>query len=435
MSATPAPHAPSWYAASAPDRPPAPALEGARTTDVAVVGGGYAGLGAALRLAEGGASVALLEANRIGWGASGRNGGQIHSGFRRTPDWFEARGGFDHARAVWDLGEAAKANLRDLVDAHNVDCDLRQGLIEAIHRAGDVVHEQDEALRLAERFGSDDIEALDRAATAEALGTDVYFGALRDRGGGHLHPLKLAHGLAQAAERAGAMIFEASPVTALAREGDGRIRLTTSHGTLVAGQVVLAGNGYIHGLSATYDARVLPITNFVLATEPIGAGAPGGVLAGGECAADSRFVVHYWRPTPDGRILFGGGEKFSTAFPQDIKGFVHKRFARIYPGLKNVAVTHAWGGTLAVTQNRLPFIREVERNIFAIGGFSGQGVALAPFAGRVVAEALLAGREHALAAPYRIMSGFACPPFPGGRLLRAPILTLAMTWFALRDRL
>lgn len=418
----------SWYAATAEPLAPFPPLDGDIRAEIAILGGGYTGLSAALHLAEAGRDVVLLEAERVGWGASGRNGGQLHSGQRRDVDWLEERFGFDEARRLWALAEEAKAALHGMIERHGIACEFRPGLIHAVHRQRDLAHERAYVDRLNGRYGYGEVAWLGREQLSCALGTDVYHGGWRDAGGGHLHPLKLALGLAAAAAKAGARIHESTPVTGFAdTAGPG---LVTARGRVSADIVILAGNGYLDRIDGGVEARVMPINNYVLATEPVGAGAEGGVLSGGEAASDSRFVVHYWRPTPDGRLLFGGGETFSRRDPRDVKSFVRRHLLQIYPQFADARIDHAWGGTLAITRHRLPYIRRVRSGVYAACGYSGQGVGLAPFAGKVLAEAI-AGDPARLDAFARLP----CPPFPGGRWLRTPTLIAAMTWFALRDRL
>jgi gamma-glutamylputrescine oxidase len=194
--------------------------------------------------------------------------------------------------------------------------------------------------------------------------------------------------------------------------------------------VILAGNGYLDGVDPDTEARTMPINNYILATEPVGAGQDGGILKGGEAASDSRFAVYYWRPTPDGRLLFGGGETYSRSFPSDVRSFVRKHMLNIYPQFRNARIDHAWGGTLAVTVNRMPYIRKLRTDVYVGAGYSGQGVTIAPLGGKLLADALTD-------APGRLddYASIPAPRFPGGKWLRTPTLVAAMTWFALRDRL
>ncbi len=247
-------------------------------------------------------------------------------------------------------------------------------------------------------------------------------------------PLKFAQGLARAAAHAGARIHEGtravnvggSPTTGFAIS----CRVDATQVTVTADIVILAGNGYLEGIDGDVEARVMPIDNYILATAPIGAGRPGGLIAGGEAVSDTRFVVYYFRPSADGRLVFGGGETYSLKPPADIAGFVRRHLARIYPQLAGTKIDYAWGGTLAITRHRLPFIRRVRPGVYAAAGYSGQGVAIAPFAGKILADAI--GGDTSRLDRFAALPA---PRFPGGRLMRYPALVAAMTWYSLRDRL
>jgi gamma-glutamylputrescine oxidase len=424
-------HTSSLYAATADKTLSFPAIDENTRVDVAIIGGGYTGLSAALHLAEAGVTALVLESHRVGWGASGRNGGQLHTGQRRDQDWLEERLGLDLARHLWDLAEDAKALTKQLIAKHRIDCDWREGLIEAVHKQRLVRGEIDYVDKLREDYGYRAAYWLDRDALTEAIGTPVYFGGRRDTGAGHLDPLKFAQGLARAAATAGARICEHSPAVKVSGSAQAGFAVTCKGGAIVtADMVVLAGNGYLDGIDDEIEARVMPIDNYILTTEPIGAGQPGGIIPAGEGVSDTRFVVHYFRPTADGRLLFGGGETYSRTAPADIAGFVRRYLVKIYPGLAETRVDYAWGGTLAITLQRVPFIRRLRPGVYAAAGYSGQGVALAPFAGKVLAEAI-GGDVSRLDS----FAALPVPAFPGGRLLRHPALVAGMTWYALRDRL
>lgn len=422
-------HAPSFYAATVEAPPPRPALAGTAVADVCIVGGGFTGLNAAITLAEAGRKVVLLEQNLVGWGASGRNGGQLHTGQRRDQVYLEQAYGEETARRLWELAEEAKALVLERIHRFGIECDWMPGLIHAAHKARFVGEEYDYAEKLSRDYGYERIDLLDRDQLAAAIGTDVYFGGIRDRGAGHLHPLKLALGLARAAEEMGVKIHEASPATALRRR-DGLLHVETANGTVHAGDVLLAGNGYLAGLQSELDATVMPIHNYILATAPFDRGQADALIPGREAVADTRFVVHYWRLTKDRRLLFGGGETYSPDFPADITGLVRRHMLKIYPQLGGVKVDYAWGGTLAVTRTRMPYLRRVEPNLYVAAGFSGQGVSIAGFSGHLAAMAMLGEGDD-----FDVMQSLSTPKFPGGRLLRWPLMVLAMSWFALRDRL
>ncbi len=419
----PGTYPPSWYAATAVPAPLRPSLTGSQRADVCILGGGYTGLSAALHLARAGLSVVLLEAHRAGWGASGRNGGQVGSGQRLDQDWIEGRLGRDDARALWQIAEEAKALVRDLA-AGMPGTDWRPGVAHAFRKPTEIAAARAYAERLARDYGYEQITLLDRAATAELLGTDRFTGGELDLGAGHIHPLNFALGLAAAAEAAGAVIHETSAVLEI-RPGQ-PATLRTAAGEVRADHVILAANGYLGRLQPQVAARVMPINNFIIATEPLGARAP---LSQPIAVADSRFVVNYWRQSPDGRLLFGGGESYGWRFP-DIAATVRKPLAQVYPQLADVRFDHAWGGTLAITPTRNPCFLRLGGTILSASGYSGHGVALATMAGRILAEAV-AGQ----AGRFDLMARLPTPRFPGGTLLRQPILVLAMTWFSLRDRL
>jgi len=418
----PGEHAPSWYAATAHPLPDLPALEGETRADVCVVGGGYAGLSAALHLAQAGVDVALVEAHRVGWGASGRNGGQLSYGPRSDIRDYERTLGDDDARKVWAISTDATRLVKRLIAEHAIACDLRPGHLEAAWRASDAKHGRAYADHVAERYGHATIRALSREEIRARVASPRYHGGVEDGEGGHLHPLNYALGLARAAQGAGARLFERSAVTRLAPGC-----VTTAQGRLRAEHVILACNGYLDGLERGVAARVMPINNFIVATEPLGARLP---LPGGECVADSKFVLNYYRPTPDGRLLFGGGETYSHRFPADIAALVRKPLAQVFPQLAGVRIDHAWGGTLAITRNRAPLFQKVDARTWSVGGWSGAGVHMATMGGAIAAEAVRGTLDR-----WDALARAAAPPFPGGDRLRPALLALAMTWYALRDRL
>jgi len=422
------PQSTTYYHASATEPfPNAPQLTEPVTADVCVVGGGYAGLSAALHLARRGASVALLEASQIGNGASGRNGGQVHTGFRHDDEWFESRLGSDFARQIWALGIEAREHLDWLIRTYTIDAQYRPGLLHLCHkrRYVDEMHAHVDNVMSRHPEAGLRFVGLDEARTLVA--SKDYYGGYFDSQSGHLHALNLALGMARAASQHGARLYEHSAVTRLTRIHAGW-EVQTARAAVRAQSVVIAGNGYLRNLQPVVEARVMPINNFVVTTEPLGREAAERLIRNRLAVSDSRFVVYYFRITPDDRLLFGGGETYSYRFPKDIAGMVRGHLRRVFPQLARTRIEHAWGGTLAITRSRLPFVREIEPGLFNASGFSGQGIVVAPYAGKAIAEAIGGERRG-----FDLLSQFPVRRFPGGKYLRWPILVAAMSWFALRD--
>jgi gamma-glutamylputrescine oxidase len=418
---------PSFYRIAAGEVPARPPLDGSRRADVCVVGGGFTGLSAALHLAEAGADVVLVESGRIADGASGRSGGQIHSGQRQDVVWLEERFGFEKAKALWDMAEEAKSLVRSLIIRHTIACDLRPGVIEAQHTA----KLSPEAERLVEalktRYGYDLAEFLDKPATDAALGSERYHSAILDRGGGHLDPLRYALGLGRAAEAAGAAIHENSRATELRHDGGPVV--VTDRGEIRADAVIVATNGRSGPFETETRQRIIGVNSFIVATEPLG---PEGaaILPGGESAADSQFVVRYWRRLADGRLVFGGGESSAGHVPSDIASFVRPHLLKVYPQLAKTQIVHGWGGIVSVTVPRLPFVREIAPAVLAAGGFSGQGVALAPYTGKLLAAAIL-GKPSGI----ERYTELEIPKLPTSTWVRRALVTLAIWAGRTRDRL
>lgn len=421
------PDAHSYYAAVNPLAAPRAALAGNVTADVAIVGAGFTGLSAALHLAEQGVSAVVLEQARVGWGASGRNGGQVHTGQRRGQDELETFVGADDARKLWDMAEEAKGLLRGLIDRHGIDCSFETGLIHADHKPAYVAESHAYARKLADDYGYPYVEPLDREQLRVLVKSDGYFGGSIDHGGGHLDPLTLVLGLARAAEDAGAVIYEGSQVRRI-RHGSPAV-LKTDGGEVTADTVLICTDGLLEGVDAAVESHVMPIANHIATTEPLGERLQD-VLTSRAAVSDSRFVVYYFRPTPDGRLLFGGGETYSTTLPQDVAPIVRRHMLKVFPQLEDVAIEHAWGGVLGVTPTRLPFVRAVKPNVLAAAGYSGQGLLLGPMFGKILADAVAGHLSR-----FDLLGRLPVPSFPGGRWLRKPVLVAAMSYFALRDRL
>ncbi len=427
---TPRPeHVTSYYAATARERCETRPFEAPAHADVCVIGGGYAGLSTALHLARRGVDVTVLEQSRLGWGASGRNGGQVHVGMRRDQHWLERHVGAADARRYWEYALAARSHVDWLVETYGIDCDLRPGYVHADHRARYSGHTRQHVERMRADYGYEHLRYLERDELAAMVACRDYHGGYLDSRGGHLHALDFALGIARAAAGLGARLHEHAEVTGLTR-GTAGWTVATRRGELKADRVVLACNGYLRSLAPTVERHVMPINNYIAVTEPLGAERARQLISNGAAVSDSRFVVNYFRITADHRLLFGGGENYSYRFPRDIAGFVRPHLLKIFPQLAGVRFDYAWGGTLGITATRMPWVREVEPGLVNASGFSGLGVVTAPFAGKAVADALCGDRET-----FELLGRAPVPAFPGGPALRQPTLVAAMLFYALRDRL
>lgn len=415
---------PSWYAETAIPHPVSAPLDGDITTDIAIVGAGYTGLSAALHLAQAGRRVVLVDAHRVGWGASGRNGGQVGSGQRVDQPDLEQSLGMQAARDLWNIGQDAKSLVKSLIAKHAIPCDLTPGVLHTDHRQRYAADSRAYVEHMNRHYDYP-LEYLNAQQVGERLGTSAYFSGSYDPDAAHLHPLNYALGLAAAARNAGVTIYENTAVTAR----DGRV-LTTATGTITADHVVLACNGYLGPLDAQVARHVMPINNFIVATEPLGEKLARELIRDNVAVADSRFVVNYYRLSRDHRLLFGGGESYSYRFPKDLAAKARKPMLEIYPQLADVKITHAWGGTLAITMSRMPYLRRLQDGVLSASGYSGHGVALATLSGALMAESITGNSPR-----FDTMARLAHRAFPGPPRWRTPLLALAMSWYALRDRL
>ena len=425
----PSQHTNSYYAATAIGQIDFPVLDTNQDCDVCVIGGGFTGLSSALHLAERGYKVILIEGERVGWGASGRNGGLVCTGQRHSPDTLEEMMGYDAAKLLWDIAEEAKATQQGLIKKHNIACDYRPGMFMGAHKPRTFPDLVAHAESLTHKWGYKDIEVLEKPALRELLRSDAYHGGVYDKGAGHLHPLNYALGLARAAKDAGVQIFENTRALALDKKISGNL-VKCEKGDVTAKYIVLACNGYLGRFDKRLAPQIMPINNFMLATEVLGEDACKDLIANGAAADDTKFVVNYYRCSADNRLLFGGGEKYSSKFPKDIKRFVRKYMLEVFPQLKDVALEYGWGGAVAVTMNRLPSIGSMDGNVIYAHGFSGQGLLLTTQVGKLIAEVIAGQAER-----FDAMANIPTPNFPGGTLLRYPGLVAGMLYYTLKDRL
>lgn len=415
----------SYYLATANAASQYPPLIGDVDADLVVIGGGCTGLAAALYAAGRGLSVVVLEGGRVGWGASGRNGGQMIPGLRKSAVDLVKIYGPDRAKALLDLAFAARDLVVDLIERYDIDCDLKTtGHLLGAVKDSDQRWMAAEAECLTRVIGYPHARHLS-AREARAMVDTPYHGGLFDADGGHMHPLNYTLGLARAARAAGVTIYERSPVTRVANGA--RVRAQTASGAVTARHAVLAGDALLERVAPRLHSRIMPVANYIVATEPLS--DPRALIPGDAAVSDSRFVVNYYRLTAEGRLLFGGGERYTPAAPGDIAAFVRPYVEAVFPALRGVPLPFAWGGLVSVTQTRLPhFARDGE--IWTAHGYSGMGVVLSTLAGKLLVDAM-AGETDGFAR----FSAVAPPPFPGGVALRGPLHVLGMLWYALRDRL
>jgi len=418
----------SYYVASANPHPRHPELKGEVQVDVCVVGGGFTGVSAVLHLAERGYQVALVEAARIGWGASGRNGGQLASGLRKDVIELEPRLGRQRTRLLWDMADEAMDIITQRIHRHAIRCDYKRGNLLAATRERFLPELAEEVELVARHYGYDGYRMLDRAELHAAVASEQYCGGRLDSGGGHLHPLNFVLGMAQAALEAGVRIYENSVVERVDWGASPVVR--TAHGQVQSRYVLLCGNAYLGDVEPRISNKVMPIANHVLATEPLGEQRARALIRDDWCVCATKFVVDYYRLSADHRLLFGGGETYSFEEPPDIKRFVRRYMLDVFPQLEDARIDYAWSGQLAVTMDRLPHFGRLGSTGFFVQGFSGSGVVLTQLAGRLLAEAVAGSAER-----FDVFANLKHRSFPGGKLLRKPLLVAGMLYYALKDRL
>lgn len=422
-------YVPSYYVDTAQPAAEWPALAGTVDCDVCVVGGGIAGCSTALHLAERGLSVALLEAQRIGWGASGRSGAQALFGIAAGQAKLERLIGAADARRIWDITVEGLQLQRELISRYRIDCDYVAGQMQVALKPRQQADLRAEVETLHERYGYTSIRLLERTELRTLLASERYIGGTYDPNCGHLHPLNYTLGLAKAAAGHGAQIFEGSRALTWDR-AEGRVRVTTPHGEIRCRQLALCGNAYLGATAPALARRIMTVGTYIVSTASLGAERASALIANRAAVTDMNWILDYFRLSADHRLLFGGRVSYSGLDPFGTARATRARMLAVFPQLADVPIEHAWGGYLDITLNRAPHFGRLEPDVYFLQGFSGHGIVLAGVAGKLLAEAIAGTAER-----FDVFTRIPHREFPGGLALRRPALVLAMAWYRLRDML
>ncbi len=421
----------SYYAATCNDTAGFSTLSGDETVDVCVIGGGFSGISTALHLAERGFKVTVVEQNLVGWGASGRNGGQVIGGYghalsehKKMVKTFGQAGG----DAVWDMSVECVDIIKEWVEKYNIDCDLRWGYFDAAMKPSDMKYLEEAAEALAKKNYPYESKIVAHDKVRDHVGTDQYIGGLTNKGWGHAHVLNLLLGEARAAESLGAKIYERALVTNVIHGA--KPKVVTESGTISADYVVVTGNGYLRGLEPKLASRVLPAGSYIIATEPLTDEQVKATLPNNEAVADQRWALDYYRLSADNRLLFGGLATYSGRHPSSISSVLTPKMLKLFPHLKEVKVDHEWGGYMGISLNRIPQVGRLSDTVYFATAYSGHGVAPSHMSAKLIAESI-----SGQASRYDILANIKHSPFPGGSLLMQPAYTIGMLYYKMRDTL
>ena len=407
-------------------------LAGDISADVVVIGGGLTGCSSALHLAQNGVDVALVESRHIGWGASGRSGGQIINGYACETDVLEKMLGQDLAQELWQHSVQAVEYTRELVDKHSIDCDLTMGYIHAGVKPRQAKNLEEWAEDLSKNYGYEVMTYLDKHELKAILNSDLYAGGVFDSGSGHLHPLNYCVGLGHAASMAGVKIYERTRVKNVAQKvssGTNSKVVQCDSGSISCQQVIYACNAYIDGLAPEISSKTMPVGTYIVATEPLKEEVALSLISNRAAIADTNFVLDYFRLSADNRLLFGGRVSYSTLQPRGLTDSLRKRMLRVFPQLQGVKIEFSWGGYVSITQNRAPSVGQMKNGGWYAQGYSGHGMALTGYMGNLLASAILGERDQ-----IEVFEKISHTKFPGGKLLRTPALVAAMGYYKLKDR-
>lgn len=421
-------HTGSYYASSANSAPERPALKGSVNTDVCIIGAGYSGLSAGLHLTEKGYKVTVIEGARVGWGASGRNGGQIINGLNASLGTIEKRYGSEVGAFVGKILQEGNQIIRQKVEKYDIQCDLKEGNVFTAFNAKQM-RELEDKQTLWRKHGMDDHEMLDKQAIRKHVGSDAYLGGMLDKSGAHMHPLNLCLGEAAAIEKNGGVIYEMSPVVSVNHESESPV-VRTAEGEVHCKTLIICGNAYLGKVVAPLTARVMPVSTQIIATEPLGEEKAHDLIPSDAAIEDSRYVLDYFRLSADKRLLFGGGTVYGGTDPADVVAKLRPNMEKIFPQMKGVKVDYAWSGNFALSFSRVPQMGKLGPNTYFAHGYSGHGVTGSHLFGRILSEAVDGDNSR-----FDVFSKVRWYPFPGGRMFREQYSMIGSWWYQMRDAL
>ena len=420
----------SFYRSSVEDLNSQDQLTSDIDVDICIIGGGLTGISSAINLSKKGYSVILCEARKIGWGASGRNGGQLGIGMRKDQFTIEKKLGLRHAKELWSLGLEAVEDVKNLIKENEIDCHLVNGVMSTACFEKDIDEYKFEIEHMAKNYDFEGYQFFNKEKIREEINSKMYLAGLLNSGSYHLNPLKLTLGLAKVAQKNNVKIFENTPIEKIREEGD-RVQVMSKKGLIRANQVVVACNGYLDSILGSKKNKFMPINNYVVATEPLGEKRARQIIKNNYAVCDTRFIIDYYRFSEDWRMIFGGGETFTSNFVKNATSFVSKRMIKVFPQLQNVKIDYSWGGTLAITVNRLPHFGTLMNNKVSYAfGYSGHGLALSVLAGKLIAENIHGDHER-----FKFFSGINHMSIPFGSIFRRPIYSSAILYYKIRDYL
>lgn len=420
----------SFYRSSVEDLNSQDQLTSDIDVDICIIGGGLTGISSAINLSKKGYSVILCEARKIGWGASGRNGGQLGIGMRKDQFTIEKKLGLRHAKELWSLGLEAVEDVKNLIKENEIDCHLVNGVMSTACFEKDIDEYKFEIEHMAKNYDFEGYKFFNKEKIREEINSKMYLAGLLNSGSYHLNPLKLTLGLAKVAQKNNVKIFENTPIEKIREEGD-RVQVVSKKGLIRANQVVVACNGYLDSILGSKKNKFMPINNYVVATEPLGEKRAREIIKNNYAVCDTRFIIDYYRFSEDWRMIFGGGETFTSNFVKNATSFVSKRMIKVFPQLQNVKIDYSWGGTLAITVNRLPHFGTLMNNKVSYAfGYSGHGLALSVLAGKLIVENIHGDHER-----FKFFSDINHMSIPLGSIFRRPIYSSAILYYKIRDYL